>query len=120
MASHSFEQLEASLLLCPQCRVAVPVRKRLLLILPEATSSTTSARSVRPCAVTRSNRTTRAGTPIHVRRVPGSGAGCRRNDNAPTLTPAPTMRIVDSAELLAGLIQLSCSPHESGGSCFKV
>jgi len=35
MASHSFEQLEASLLLCPQCRVAVPVRKRLLLILPE-------------------------------------------------------------------------------------
>lgn len=35
MSTHSFEQLEASLLLCPQCRVAVPVRKRLLLILPE-------------------------------------------------------------------------------------
>ena len=35
MARDAFEQLEASLLLCPQCRVAVPVRKRLLLILPE-------------------------------------------------------------------------------------
>ncbi len=31
----SFEQLEASLLLCPRCREAVPVRKRLLLILPQ-------------------------------------------------------------------------------------
>jgi DNA-directed RNA polymerase subunit RPC12/RpoP len=31
----SFDRLEASLLACPQCRVAVPVRKRLLLILPE-------------------------------------------------------------------------------------
>lgn len=31
----SFDQLEASLLLCPRCRVAVPVRKRLLLILPQ-------------------------------------------------------------------------------------
>jgi hypothetical protein len=35
MGRDAFEQLEASLLLCPQCRVAVPVRKRLLLILPE-------------------------------------------------------------------------------------
>ncbi len=31
----SYDQLEASLLHCPQCRVAVPVRKRLLLILPD-------------------------------------------------------------------------------------
>ena len=31
----SFEQLEASLLYCPQCRKAMPVRKKLLLILPE-------------------------------------------------------------------------------------
>jgi transposase-like protein len=31
----SFEQLEASLLLCPQCRQAMPVRKKLLLILTE-------------------------------------------------------------------------------------
>ncbi len=35
MAQNSFEQLEATLLFCPRCRVAVPVRKRLLLILPE-------------------------------------------------------------------------------------
>jgi len=35
MAQDSFDQLEASLLLCPQCRVAMPVRKRLLLILPQ-------------------------------------------------------------------------------------
>lgn len=35
MPRDSFDQLEASLLLCPQCRVAVPVRKRLLLILPQ-------------------------------------------------------------------------------------
>jgi hypothetical protein len=31
----AFERLEASLLACPQCRVAVKVRKRLLLVLPE-------------------------------------------------------------------------------------
>ena len=31
----SFEQLEASLLYCPMCRNAMPVRKKLLLILPE-------------------------------------------------------------------------------------
>ena len=31
----SFEQLEASLLYCPRCRKAMPVRKKLLLILPE-------------------------------------------------------------------------------------
>ena len=35
MPADSFEQLEATLLLCPKCRVAVPVRKRLLLILPQ-------------------------------------------------------------------------------------
>lgn len=32
---HSYDQLEASLLLCPTCRRAMPVRKRLLLVLPE-------------------------------------------------------------------------------------
>ena len=31
----AFERFEASLLACPQCRRAVPVRKRLLLVLPE-------------------------------------------------------------------------------------
>lgn len=31
----SFDQMEASLLLCPTCRRAMPVRKRLLLVLPE-------------------------------------------------------------------------------------
>jgi hypothetical protein len=35
MPQKAFEQLEASMLLCPQCRVARPVRKRLLLILPQ-------------------------------------------------------------------------------------
>jgi hypothetical protein len=30
----SFERMDATLLACPQCRVAVPVRKRLLLVLP--------------------------------------------------------------------------------------
>jgi hypothetical protein len=30
-----FDQLEASSLYCPRCRMAMPVRKRLLLILPE-------------------------------------------------------------------------------------
>ena len=30
----SFEELEATLLHCPKCREAVPVRKRLLLVLP--------------------------------------------------------------------------------------
>jgi DNA-directed RNA polymerase subunit RPC12/RpoP len=30
-----FRDLEATLLRCPRCAVAVPVRKRLLLILPE-------------------------------------------------------------------------------------
>lgn len=30
-----FESLEVSMLLCPQCRVAQPVRKHLLLCLPE-------------------------------------------------------------------------------------
>lgn len=31
----AFQRMEASLLACPKCKVAVPVRKRLLLILPE-------------------------------------------------------------------------------------
>ena len=31
----AFDQFEASLLYCPKCKEAVPVRKRLLLILPE-------------------------------------------------------------------------------------
>lgn len=30
-----FDQLEATVLFCPQCKEAVPVRKRLLLALPE-------------------------------------------------------------------------------------
>jgi len=30
-----FEQFRASLLFCPRCREAVPVRERLLLILPD-------------------------------------------------------------------------------------
>lgn len=30
-----FEALEATMLLCPRCRVAQPVRKRLLLCLPQ-------------------------------------------------------------------------------------
>jgi len=35
MRKASFEQFEATSLYCPRCRVAVPVRKKLLLILPE-------------------------------------------------------------------------------------
>ena len=35
MDNSSFQQLEASSLYCPRCKVAVPVRKRLLIILPE-------------------------------------------------------------------------------------
>lgn len=31
----AFERMEATLLACPRCKRAVPVRKRLLLILPE-------------------------------------------------------------------------------------
>lgn len=31
----SFDQMEASLLYCPKCRQATPVRKRLLLVLLE-------------------------------------------------------------------------------------
>jgi hypothetical protein len=30
-----FDSLEVSMLLCPRCRVAQPVRKRLLICLPE-------------------------------------------------------------------------------------
>jgi len=32
---HQFEELEASMLFCPKCKEAVPVRKKLLLVLPE-------------------------------------------------------------------------------------
>jgi len=35
MRKPSFEQFEATSLYCPRCKVAVPVRKRLLLVLPE-------------------------------------------------------------------------------------
>jgi len=35
MDNASFQQLEATSLYCPQCKVAVPVRKRLLIVLPE-------------------------------------------------------------------------------------
>jgi len=31
----SFDRIEATLLACPKCKRAVPVRKRLLLVLPE-------------------------------------------------------------------------------------
>jgi len=31
----AYEQFEASALFCPRCRQAVPVRKRLLLVLPD-------------------------------------------------------------------------------------
>ena len=34
-SDETYEQFEATLLLCPTCQVAVPVRKRLLLVLPE-------------------------------------------------------------------------------------
>ncbi len=35
MQQPSFKEFEATSLYCPQCRTAVPVRKRLLLVLPE-------------------------------------------------------------------------------------
>lgn len=35
MDNASFQQLEATVLYCPQCKAAVPVRKRLLMVLPE-------------------------------------------------------------------------------------
>jgi DNA-directed RNA polymerase subunit RPC12/RpoP len=35
MKQPSFEEFEATSLYCPQCRSAMPVRKRLLLVLPE-------------------------------------------------------------------------------------
>jgi len=35
MQKPSFEQFEATSLYCPNCKAAVPVRKRLLLVLPE-------------------------------------------------------------------------------------
>jgi predicted RNA-binding Zn-ribbon protein involved in translation (DUF1610 family) len=34
-AGHSYSDLEASELYCPTCGQAMPVRKRLLLVLPE-------------------------------------------------------------------------------------
>ena len=35
MQKPGFEQFEATSLYCPRCKAAVPVRKRLLLVLPE-------------------------------------------------------------------------------------
>ena len=35
MRKPSFEQFEATSLYCSKCKAAVPVRKRLLLVLPE-------------------------------------------------------------------------------------
>ncbi len=35
MRKASFEEFEATSLYCPKCKAAVPVRKRLLLVLPE-------------------------------------------------------------------------------------
>jgi len=35
MRQSQFEEFEATSLYCPRCKVAVPVRKRLLLVLPE-------------------------------------------------------------------------------------
>ena len=36
MKQRSFEEFEATSLYCPRCKAAVPVRKRLLLVLPRA------------------------------------------------------------------------------------
>ena len=33
--NRQFDELEASSLYCPKCKTAVPLRKRLLLVLPE-------------------------------------------------------------------------------------
>jgi hypothetical protein len=35
MRQSYFEQFEATSLYCPKCKAAVPVRKKLLLVLPE-------------------------------------------------------------------------------------
>lgn len=35
MQKSNYEQFEATSLYCPRCKAAVPVRKRLLLVLPE-------------------------------------------------------------------------------------
>ena len=35
MQKPSFDQFEATSLYCPRCKAAVPVRKKLLLVLPE-------------------------------------------------------------------------------------
>ena len=34
-APKQFEELEASMLFCPKCKEAVPVRSKLLLVLPD-------------------------------------------------------------------------------------
>lgn len=34
-APKQFEEFEASMLFCPKCKEAVPVREKLLLVLPE-------------------------------------------------------------------------------------
>jgi DNA-directed RNA polymerase subunit RPC12/RpoP len=35
MGKSAYEEFEATALYCPRCKAAVPVRKRLLLVLPE-------------------------------------------------------------------------------------
>ncbi len=35
MRKSNFEEIEATSLYCPRCKAAVPVRKRLLLVLPD-------------------------------------------------------------------------------------
>ncbi len=35
MRKSNFEEFEATSLYCPKCKAAVPVRKKLLLVLPE-------------------------------------------------------------------------------------
>jgi len=35
MRKSSYEQFEATSLYCPRCKTAVPVRKKLLLVLPD-------------------------------------------------------------------------------------
>jgi hypothetical protein len=51
-APEAFGSLEASLLHCPRCRTAMPVRKRLLLVLPEGEKHEYVCRTCgTPCAV---------------------------------------------------------------------
>jgi hypothetical protein len=51
-APDSFGSLEASLIFCPTCRQAMPVRKRLLIVLPEGDKHEYVCRTcATPCAV---------------------------------------------------------------------